>query len=142
MHAAFLMALPGALPGAETNLFTSPVISPASAGGGWWDFVRLLGYGLVLVAGAWWASRGLKRWPGLQRLVQAQGQLRVLESRPLGFRCHVHLVACGEQRFLVGSSPTGVTLVSELVETAVSAGGAGFHLPGGGMPPRPDVPGA
>jgi len=126
MIAASLIALADA----GTNLAASPSASPAAVGNRGVDAVdlfRLVGYGCLLVWALWWLGRRLGKWPSLHRLVQAQGALRVVESRSLGFRCHVHLVACGEQRFLVGSSPTGVHLVSEVADPHAPGADPGFR---------------
>jgi flagellar biogenesis protein FliO len=87
----------------------------------------LIGYGCLLIWGVWWLGKRLGKWPSLQKLVQAQGSLRVIESRALGFRSQLHLVACGEQRFLVASSPTGVHLISEVADPRSSPPDPGFE---------------
>lgn len=81
-----------------------------------WDFLRLIGYGLLLLWALWWWGSRMGKWPSIQKWVRSQGSLRVLETRPLGFRSQLHLVAYGEQRFLIGSSPSGIHLVSEVVD--------------------------
>lgn len=115
MNPASIMAL--ADPGTNVMTLARSIPGPQeSRGVDALDLLRLVGYGLLLLWALWWLGTRLGKWPSLQRLVRAQGNLRVLESRPLGFRCQLHLVAYGEQRFLVGSSPSGIQLVSEVAD--------------------------
>lgn len=86
---------------------------PAGAGSG---LSSLLVSALCLAGLAVLAAAALRRWPLFNRLVAQRIRLRVLESRGLSGRCQVHLVECDGQRFLLGSSPGGVSLLSELPE--------------------------
>jgi hypothetical protein len=49
--------------------------------------------------------------------LQRRMRLRIEETRPIGNRSALHLVVCGEQQFLISSSPAGVSLVAELLAT-------------------------
>lgn len=91
-----------------------------------WDLLRLVGYGMLLLWGLWWWGSRLGKWPSLQKWARAHGSLRVLETRPLGFRSQLHLIAYGEQRFLIGSSPAGIHLISEVGDAGTSLIGGGF----------------
>jgi flagellar biogenesis protein FliO len=42
------------------------------------------------------------------------GQLTVLESRPLGPKTQLHLVAVGDRRIVIGQSPSGLVALGEL----------------------------
>jgi len=125
MNPASIMAL--ADPGTNVMTLARGFTGPQeSRGVDALDLLRLVGYGLLMLWALWWLGTRLGRWPSLQRLVRAQGSLRVLESRPLGFRCQLHLIAYGEQRFLVGSSPSGIQLVSEVADPDARPGDESF----------------
>ncbi|MBI1176082.1 hypothetical protein GC207_01435 [bacterium] len=71
----------------------------------------------VLFGGVWLA----KNW---QRLALRKGRapkLRLLEAQSLGGRQGVYVIAYEQQRFLVASSPTGVSLLSHLPESETAA---------------------
>jgi len=53
------------------------------------------------------------------------GKLRLLEAKALGHRVALHVVGYDRQRFLVASSPTGVTLISALPDAAADETAAG-----------------
>ncbi|MFM1770085.1 MAG: Flagellar biosynthesis protein FliO [Verrucomicrobiota bacterium] len=80
------------------------------------SLVRVLGaLALVLalcLGGAWL----FRNW---QRLAIHRGRtphLQILEVKSLGGRHALYLVACDQQRFLVGSSPGGLNLLTHLPE--------------------------
>ncbi len=76
--------------------------------------LRVLGglvFVLALFLGGVWA---LRNW---QRVVVQRGQapkLNVLEVKSLGNRNALYVIGYEQQRLLLSSSPTGVTLVSHL----------------------------
>lgn len=82
-----------------------------------YSVLRLIG-SLVLVlalflGGVW----GFRNW---QRLAVQRGRpahLRILEMKSLGNRQALFLVACDQQRMLLGSSPAGVQLITHLPES-------------------------
>ncbi len=45
---------------------------------------------------------------------RASGQLSVLESRPLGPKTQLHLIAVGDRRLVIGQSPSGLVALGEL----------------------------
>jgi flagellar biogenesis protein FliO len=45
---------------------------------------------------------------------RASGQLAVLESRPLGPKTQLHLIAVGDRRLVIGQSPSGLVALGEL----------------------------
>ena len=45
---------------------------------------------------------------------RGSGQLTVLESRPLGSKTQLHLVAIGDRRLVIGQSPAGLVALGEL----------------------------
>ena len=78
------------------------------------SLVRVFGALLFVIAlflaGVWL----FKNW---QRLIQRRGgtsQLQILERRALGNRQVLYVISCQQQRLLLASSPSGVTLVSHL----------------------------
>jgi flagellar biogenesis protein FliO len=105
-----------------TNLLTSATNAPAavaaplelplpSAGP---SIIRVLG-ALALVLGIFFGGVWLFRnW---QRLTIQRGhapKLNVLETRPLGGKHALYVIGYEQERFLLSSSPTGVTLITHL----------------------------
>ncbi|HLH52289.1 MAG TPA: flagellar biosynthetic protein FliO [Verrucomicrobiae bacterium] len=78
------------------------------------SLLRVLGaLALVLglfLGGAWVVRNG--RWNAFSR--GKTTRLNVLESRSLGARQALYVVGYGQERFLVGSTPAGINLVSHL----------------------------
>jgi len=94
----------------NTTLTPVPSILPDVG----FSFLRVLGaLGIVLalfLSGVWL----FRNW---QRLVVHHGRsprLNVLETRPLGNRHGLYVVRYEQQRMLLASSPTSVTLISHL----------------------------
>ncbi len=80
---------------------------------------------LALFLGGVWLFRN---W---QRLMVKNGRppkLNILEARPLGNRYALYVVGYEQQRFLIASSPAGVSLLSPL-PAAESGGGNGSDSP-------------
>ena len=85
-----------------------------------WDLLSLLGILLVLVlvlAACWlftrWAGTGLSGQFGVPA---AQRQIKVLERLPVGKDQSLLAVRLGDRYFLLGSSPSGFSLLCELTE--------------------------
>ena len=92
-----------------------PPVTPLPDAG--FSVLRVFG-ALVLVLAIFFAGVWLfKNW---QRLAAKQSghqsRLNILEARPLGNRQVLYVVGYDRQRLLVASSPTGITLVSQLPE--------------------------
>jgi len=109
----FCLATASAHAASFTNFASSQFISPGLPDTGP-SLLRVLGaLSLVLglfLAGAWLVRNG--RLANLGRSRSAR--LRVLESRSLGARQALYVVAYGEEQFLIGSTPAGINLVSHL----------------------------
>lgn len=85
-----------------------------------WDLLSLLGILLALLlvlAGCWlftrWAGTGLSGRLGVS---PAQRQMKILERLPVGKDQALLAVQVGERYFLLGSSPSGCSLLCELTE--------------------------
>lgn len=61
---------------------------------------------------------GLKKWQGLgfQRISGSSANLRIVESKSIGARQSLLVVAYKQERMLVASTPQGISLVSRLPE--------------------------
>ena len=96
-----------------TNFPSSQFSSPSLPDTGP-SLLRVLGaLSLVLglfLAGAWLVRNGRIANFGRSRSTR----LRVLESRSLGARQALYVVAYGEEQFLIGSTPAGINLLSHL----------------------------
>ena len=78
------------------------------------SWVQLLGM-LLLVLGLFAAfAWAVKRWRLLPQLRGAQHRLQILEVKSLGQRNSLMVVGYSEQRFLLGASSAGLTLLSKL----------------------------
>jgi len=64
----------------------------------------------LFLGGAWLVRNG--RLSGFNRGRPAR--LNVLETRSLGARQALYVVAYGQERFLIGSTPAGINLLSHL----------------------------
>jgi flagellar biogenesis protein FliO len=112
-----------------TNVVTaSPLLPDAGV-----SLLRVTG-SLAIVLGLFLGGVWLyKNW---QRLAIQRGRaprLNILETRPLGARQSLFVVAYEQQRFLVATSPAGVNLVSHLPD-AEAAPAATSEKPSGPMP--------
>jgi flagellar biogenesis protein FliO len=101
----------------NTNtLAASPLLPDAGV-----SLLRVMG-SLAIVLGIFLGGVWLfKNW---QRLSVQRGRapkLNILETRPLGARQSLFVVAYEQQRFLVATSPAGVNLVSHLPDATVAA---------------------
>lgn len=99
---------------AETNspAATAPPFPDAGV-----NLLRVMG-ALALVLGLFLAGAWLfKNWQRFSTPRGRQPRLNILETRSLGARQAVFVVAYERQRFLVATSPAGVNLLSHLPET-------------------------
>jgi len=88
---------------------------------------------------AWIGLLWVRQRSWLQGAIRQKNRLRVEETRALGNRSHHHLVACGDQQFLVASSPAGVSLIADLM-SAESMAAMSDPIPGSFQAPRrPDA---
>lgn len=88
----------------------------AGQGLGLESLVQLVGM-LLLVLGLFAAfAWAVKRWRLLPQLRGGQNRLQILEVRSLGQRNSLMVVGYGEQRFLIGTSSSGLQLLSQLPE--------------------------
>ena len=113
-------------PGFLTNAIASPDMSTAVG-----SLVRMMGNLAIVFAvliGALWLYR---RWQRLLVQRTPPGGLRVVDAKNLGQRVGVYVVAYRHQQFLIGVSPSGVSLLSPLDPdpTAVS-GSPSAETPG------------
>ena len=68
----------------------------------------------LLFGGVWIYRNSARFAPG-----RASAKLKVLESRSLGHRHSIFVVAYENQRLLLSTSPTGVTMLSHLPESTI-----------------------
>jgi len=104
--------------GAASSL-TQPV-QPAQIAPIGYSVLRVLGAMMVVVGicfGGAWMLRGWQRRTALQGRAP---RLRILEFKSLGNRQALYVVAYDQQRLLLGTSPGGVTLLSQLPEEPAS----------------------
>jgi len=76
--------------------------------------MRLTGALLIVVAMLFAALRFLKGSRWVQRAQAARQGLQIVESKSLGVRQSVVVVGYGQQRFLVGAGPQGMTMLTAL----------------------------
>jgi len=109
---SFLIATTG-FSAEATNSPTAPLTLPPLPEAGP-SIIRVLG-ALALVLGIFLGGVWLFRnW---QRLTIQRGRapkLNVIETRPLGGKHALYVISYEQERFLLSSSPTGVTLLSHL----------------------------
>ena len=102
------VALPTSAPAATTS--TALADDPAFKGPDLFD----LGAKTALVLALLFITlRVLRRAQGAGP-ARGSGQLTVLESRPLGPKTQLHLVAVGDRRLVIGQSPSGLVSLGEL----------------------------
>ncbi len=97
-----------------TNALSVPPVAPLGQSP-MVDLFRVLGTVCLLLGLAWIALYWLRDRPWMKGTLQRRMRLRIEETRPIGNRALLHLVACGDQQFLVASSPSGVSLIADLV---------------------------
>lgn len=101
--------------GAGTNTLVAPAPLPDATG----SIARIfasLAFVLALFFGGVWLFRN---W---QRLSQShrRTRLNILEARPLGPRQALYVIGYNQQRFLVGASQAGISLISPLPSADLS----------------------
>ena len=108
--AAFLCGLP-------TFAHAADVTSPAPLPEVGSSILRLFGALIFVVAlflaGAW----GLRRWQQTQRQQTVGPRLVVIDVQALGARQTLYVIGYEKQRFLIGSSATGLSLITHLPES-------------------------
>lgn len=108
-----VLSLAALWPAAAAEAVISPIGAPPSVGT---SVLRMIGaFCLVmslLFAGVW-AYRNSGRFAGARGRA---AKLRVLETRSLGNRHSICVVAYEQQRILLSTSPTGVTMLTHLPE--------------------------
>ena len=95
------------------SLPVAPLLPPGPGPGV--DLLRVLGTVSLLLGAAWIGLHWVRQRPWMVQTLRQRMRLRVEETRPLGNRSHLHLVVCGDQQFLVASSPAGVSLIADLL---------------------------
>jgi flagellar protein FliO/FliZ len=127
---ALLSVAAGVALAQSTNSVTAPLPLPDAGG----SVLRVMG-SLALVLGLFLGGVWLfKNW---QRLACKRGQqpkLNVLESRSLGARQGVCVLGYDKQRFLIATSPAGVTLLSHLPDAETGETTTATEVPSGPMP--------
>ncbi len=110
---AFFFAIAAFASAQVTNTPATPVVHVAGPDVTF-SFIRVLGALALVIAlflGAAWL---LRNW---QRLTAQKGRtpkLNVLEVKSLGHRHAVYVIAYEQQRFLISSAPTGISLLTHL----------------------------
>ncbi len=94
------MGVPAGAAG-TTGLFTGP------------DPLDLIVKGLLVAVALYATLRVLRRVQGATG-ARADGLLNILESRTIGPKTQLHLVAVGERRIVVGQTPQGLVALGEL----------------------------
>ncbi len=97
----------------STGAASSPgILGVASSAGTEPSLVELGAKGLIVIVLLLITLQVLRRAQGGSR--PAGARLVVLESRPLGSKATLHLVAVGDRRLVVGHTPTGLVALAEL----------------------------
>lgn len=78
--------------------------------------VRMLGALCVVFAVLFGAAWAFRNWRGFNPGRGSDRKLQVLEGRTVAPRQSVHVIGYGRQRFLIGSTPEGMNLLSHLPE--------------------------
>jgi flagellar biosynthetic protein FliO len=108
---AFGLLLP-AIAFADTNTFAiSPAPIPSATG----SVIRMLAslaFVLALFFGGVWL---FKNWQRVAR-IKNKSKLRIVEVQTLGPRQAIYVIGYQQQRFLVGATQAGVSLISALPE--------------------------
>ena len=117
--------------GAQATNPAAPVLTAPALPEAGLSLLRVFG-ALALVLGLFLGGAYLfKNW---QRLAVQHGRapkLQLLETRSLGGRHSVFVIGYEQERFLIATSPTGVSLLSQLPNAEAELPPA----PGGNLPP-------
>lgn len=126
---------------AENAVAASSALAPVDMGGA---VLRMLGAFVFVVAiflAGVWLYRNFARFGR----VGAAPKLAILETRPLGNRHVLFVVAYEQQRLMLSTSPSGVTLITHLPEAVeplgpAEPGASGASGASGTAVPRPRFP--
>ena len=97
-----------------SNVPAAPIITGLNSTGVTSSFIRVLGALFIVFAVFFGLVWLFKNW---QRVVVRRGsapKLGVLEVKSLGARHSLYVIGYEEQRFLISSSPTGTTMLTQL----------------------------
>lgn len=104
----------------STNLTVEATSLPDVSG----SVVRVFGALALVLAlffgGVWF----FKNWQRFGRFKSRPAKLGVLEARAMGNRHTLYVVGYQRQRMLVGTSPTGITLISHLPDEGAAESGS------------------
>lgn len=129
--AGVLVGIAGDLAAAGTNS-VSTSLNTASLPDAGPSLLRVFG-ALALVVGLFLAGVWLVRNGRFSAFGQSRStRLSLLETRSLGGRQSLHVVAYGQERFLIGATPAGINLLSHLAPQEDSE--ASPAQPSGRMP--------
>ncbi|MDX1952357.1 MAG: flagellar biosynthetic protein FliO [Verrucomicrobiota bacterium] len=98
---------------AETVVQAPALTAPPSIG---YSLIRMIGALCLVFALLFGALYLFKNWQRLNPGRRNQQKLQVLEVKSLGQRHAIYVVAYENQRLLLSSSPTGVTMLTQLPE--------------------------
>jgi flagellar biogenesis protein FliO len=125
-NALAALAAGASAPGAPST--APPASAPAAAvsasaidslaGSAGVDPLDLVGKGVVVAALLYLTLRALRHLQAGPST--GSHRLRVVETRPLGPKASLHLVAVGERRLVVGLSPSGIVSIAELDATELA----------------------
>ncbi len=83
-------------------------------------FIRTMGAFLIVIALVLAVAWGFRRSKLFGLVHAGSSHLRILESKSIGARHTLHVVAYGEQRFLIADTPTGTNLIAPVEAPAAS----------------------
>jgi len=90
--------------------------------------LRLLG-ALAFVVGVFLAGAFLfRKWQSTSRSNRPGPRLNILDVQSLGARQAVYVIGCDHQRFLVGATPQGLTLLAQLPDGPPGEGSLSGNL--------------
>jgi flagellar biosynthetic protein FliO len=130
-----LAAMPVVPAPAELRPSAAPV--PASAldsltGSAGIEPLDLIGKGVIVAALLYLTLRALRRLQSGP--ASGSRRLQVIETRSLGPKASLHLVAVGERRLVVGLSPGGIVAIAELDATELAEPAGAAEESRSGMP--------
>ena len=99
--------------------------------------VRMLGMLALIIAGVLGAGRWLRHSRMLGSWKTPQARLQIVETRSVGQRQALCLVACDQREWLVAVGPTGIQMLSPLQPVPACPGSFQEHLDGVAEFPSP-----
>lgn len=99
--------------------------------------VRMIGMLALIIAGVLGAGRWLRHSRMLGSWKTPQARLQIVETRSLGQRQALCLVACDQREWLVAVGPTGIQMLSPLQPVPARPGSFQEHLDGVAEFPAP-----